>query len=611
MATVLPKVDVVLVGVGWTNGILAKELTARTGLKVVGLERGPYLRQDRDYAFDHDELRFEHRKALMQDLTKEPVTWRPDLKSVAVPMRVYGSFNPGNQVGGAGVHWAAQTWRAHPDDLTWRTTLKQVLGKDPEQASLAPGLIVSDWPISYDELEPYFTKAEIEIGVSGRAGVLKDPSAPGGVRYQEGGNRWEGPRSQDYPLPPLIPTNDALMFRDVAAGLGLHPFPQPSEILSQPYRGAGPTFRPACTYCGFCTRYGCHVGAKGSALVTMIPLAEATGRFEVRPNSYVIRINTKDGMATGVTYIDTETDTEYEQPADIVVLGAYMLNNVRLLLLSKIGQPYNPNTGEGVVGRAYTYQGRTPSVSAWFPNFLQVSADFGNSGQGYLSDAYGTYLSEFRLNAMDKIGPIGVFALSVGGGGSGPISIVSGMSVPGGRNWGAEWKQFVLDNYPGRSISIGGSAASPAYAYHYVDLDPTYTDSYGLPVLRITFDWTENENKMYAGAYEIKRAIMEEMMATYGGERMSGNPRQGRYSITPYQSTHNTGGAIMGDNPKTSVVNRYLQVWGVPNLFVQGASAFPQNFWMNPTGTIQALAYWLADALIDRYLKSPGPLVTA
>ena len=141
---------------------------------------------------------------------------------------------------------------------------------------------------------------------------------------------------------------------------------------------------------------------------------------------------------------------------------------------------------------------------------------------------------------------------------------------------------------------------------NYLDLDPTYKDAWGLPLLRMTFDFPDNDLRM--SAFCTEKAM--EIARTMGGQLVAGSPRTRPYDITEYQTTHNTGGAIMGTDPSTSVVNRYLQSWDVPNLFVIGASAYPQNAAYNPTGTLGALAYWTADAIVTRYLKAPGPLVS-
>jgi gluconate 2-dehydrogenase alpha chain len=242
----------------------------------------------------------------------------------------------------------------------------------------------------------------------------------------------------------------------------------------------------------------------------------------------------------------------------------------------------------------------------------------GNNGQSAITDAYGTYASEFRLQAMDAIGPIGGFSINAGGGGQGPIALVDGFPAPPGaeiagkrRRWGAAWKDYVVDNFPGRTITLGGAAQCQAYRQNYLDLDPTYRDAWGIPVLRMTFDWTANEDRVYAAAYEIRKPIMEAMMRKYGGQDLRGNPVQGHYRVAAESSSHCTGGAIIGDNPRTSVVNKFGQTWACPNVWVIGSANFPQNWWMNPAGIIWALAYRAADAIVDRYLPAPGALVPA
>jgi gluconate 2-dehydrogenase alpha chain len=143
-----------------------------------------------------------------------------------------------------------------------------------------------------------------------------------------------------------------------------------------------------------------------------------------------------------------------------------------------------------------------------------------------------------------------------------------------------------------------------SYATNYLDLDPTYRDAAGSPLLRMTFDFHDNERRMSQHLTSRAEAIMRQLKPS----AVSANARAGRYSIVPYQSTHNTGGAVMGADPATSAVNPYLQSWDVPNVFVIGASAFPQNAGYNPTGTVGALAYRAADAIRNRYVRQPGPI---
>jgi gluconate 2-dehydrogenase alpha chain len=144
-----------------------------------------------------------------------------------------------------------------------------------------------------------------------------------------------------------------------------------------------------------------------------------------------------------------------------------------------------------------------------------------------------------------------------------------------------------------------------SYRQNYLDLDPTYTDSFGRPMLRLTFDWQENEFRQLEFARQICANIAKEM----GAEQVLSRRSRGRYSIVPYQTTHNTGGTVFGDDPRTSALNKYLQSWDVSNVFVVGSSVFPQNAGRNPTGPVGALAYRLADTLKDGYLKRPERMV--
>jgi gluconate 2-dehydrogenase alpha chain len=172
--------------------------------------------------------------------------------------------------------------------------------------------------------------------------------------------------------------------------------------------------------------------------------------------------------------------------------------------------------------------------------------------------------------------------------------------------WGSGFKKALAENYL-KSASIATHGAVMSYRGNYIDLDPTYRDVYGNPLIRLTFDFHDNEHNMSkyvtAKAAEIAKAMKPRSMHVKN--------REGHYSIVPYQTTHNTGGAIMGTDPRTSVVNRYLQSWDVPNLFVMGACAFPQNPGYNPTGTVGALTFWAARAIKEQYLRNPGPLMSA
>jgi gluconate 2-dehydrogenase alpha chain len=286
-----------------------------------------------------------------------------------------------------------------------------------------------------------------------------------------------------------------------------------------------------------------------------------------------------------------------EQPADIIVVAAYVFNNARTLLLSNLGKPYDPNTGQGVVGRNYAYQTGGGGATGWFNNrqFKRYM------GAGAL--AYG--IDEYNADNFDHsgLGFIGGGSITSGQSGARPIQSLT--TPPGTAAFGRDWK-VAIQKYYKSVMSVGFQGESPAYKQHYLDLDPNYRDSWGLPLVRMTFDWQPNERKMIAFAGQKTLEIMKAI----NPDIISGGPGSlpAHYDVAPYQSTHNTGGTIMGADPGTSVVNSYLQHWDAHNVFVVGASNFPQNAGFNPTGTVGALAYRAADGIL-KYHKSGGSLV--
>jgi gluconate 2-dehydrogenase alpha chain len=584
MATLLKETDAVVLGVGLVGSIMARELT-RAGLSVVGLERG----EPRDTVPDfqspamHDELRYAVRKQLMQDTAKETYTFRNNAAEVALPLRRLEGFLPGTGLGGSAVHWNGQTWRFQDSDFRMRTHTAERYGHGflPDEAT------VQDWGVTAQDLEPYFDRFEYLMGICGKAGNLDGKKI-------DGGNVFEDPRSREYPNPAMKEPYGSAMFRKAAEGLGYHPFPSPSANMSRPYTNPEGITLNTCTFCGFCERFGCEHFAKSSPQTVLLPVLLKDPRFALRTGCQVLKINRKANQASSVTYVDAR-GREFEQPAKLFVVGIYALSNVRLLLLSGIGTPYDPATGKGVVGRNYAYQ-TISAVQVFYDESVNINP-FMRSG------ANGVCIADFVSDNFDH-GPLGF----VGGGYIGEVMshgrpIEFHPTPPGTPAWGSEWKKAVARHYNHTAV-VSVHASSLAVRQNYLDLDPTYRDAWGRPLLRITFDFPENDVRM--SAYLTERAT--EIARAMGGKLVVGAPRQRPYTTTRYQSTHNTGGAVMGNEPATSVVNRYLQSWNMPNLFVIGASAFPQNASYNPTGPVGALAYWAADAIVKRYLKSPGPL---
>jgi gluconate 2-dehydrogenase alpha chain len=452
-------------------------------------------------------------------------------------------------------------------------------------------MTIQDWGVTYDELEPHFDKFEYLCGISGKAGNIKG-------QIQPGGNPFEGARAREYPNPPLDMVYAPTLFEAAAKETGHKPFPCPAANMSRPYTNPLGVQLGPCTYCGFCEKFACGNYSKASPQTTILPVLMRKPNFTLRTESEVIRINLDSSgkRATGVTFVDA-SGQEYEQPAEIVILSAFILHNVHMLLTSGIGTPYDPKTGQGTLGKNYAYQ-TVSSVNAFFDD--KIFNPFVGAG------ALGMAIDEFNGDNFDHTG------LGFVGGGYLAQWTTNGRPiethpVPDGTpKWGAKWKKAVIDSYL-RSCAISTHGAVMSYRNNYLDLDPTYRDVHGRPLMRMTFDFTDNELKM--SAYLTDRAA--EIAKAMKPREIVASPRKGHYDITPYQTTHNTGGAIMGANPRESVVNQYLQHWDVPNLFVTGASAFPQNPGYNPTGTVGALAFRAADAIRTQYLKNPGPLVQA
>ena len=585
MAKRLPPVDVVLVGFGWTAAIIAQELTD-AGAQVLALERGEFRDTVPDFATNtiQDELRYAVRKQIFEAPERETLTFRNSADQTALPMRHLGSFLPAAGVGGAGVHWNGQCWRFLPSDFEIRSQVEQRYGKK----FIPDGMNLQDWGVTYDDLEPHYDKFEYLCGVSGKAGNL------GGAK-QAGGNPFEGARRREYPLPPLKRSASTVLFDKAAREAGFDPFPCPAANASKPYRNPLGVQMGQCTYCGYCEWFGCGNYSKASPQTTILPVLLKKDNFSFRTRCNVTRVNT-DGsgkVATGVTYVDVDGN-EFEQPAGMVVLCAFAQHNVHLLLLSKIGTPYDPQTGKGVVGRNYAYQ-ITSSVDVFQKEILNPFMGAGALGQA---------VDNFNGENFDH-GPLGF----IGGGyialwNTGGRPILQHQLPAEAPKWGAGWKKAMHDNYlTSASIATHGSVMS--YRNNYLDLDPTWRDDYGNPLLRLTFDYQPNEHAM--SDYLTDQAA--KIAQAIPGATHHVKKREGHYSIVPYQTTHNTGGAVMGSDPATSVVNRYLQSWDVPNLFVMGSSVFPQNAGYNPTGTVGALTFWAAEAM-KRYLKNPGPLVT-
>jgi len=583
----LPKKTVVMVGGGLTSGLAARQLTAKN-IEVLVLERGVDHTNGAEAHLPNqrDELRWATREGLVQKWDRTTYTLRHTRKDLSLPVRWMEAFLPGEGMGGAANHWNGQTWRWSEYDPEIRTRNVKRYG----EAAIPKDMPLQDWGVTYAEMRPYHELFEKLFGLSGKAGNING-------QIQAGGNPFEAPRDGEYPQAPLVTQEAGLIFQAAAQKLGYHPFPTPAANSSGTYTNPDGMHLGHCQYCGHCERFICEAQAKGSPEVLLYPMLRQRKSFEIRLQSHVLGLmyDAAAKRVTGVRYVDLRTGQEYEQPADVVMLGAFTMTNTHLLLLSKIGKAYDPETNSGVVGKNFCYQ----SVGGvglfmkdrWINPFLAAG-----SSQIYMDDFNN---DNFDHKGLDFLGGAGI---SCGISNGRPIGARS--VPPGTPRWGTEWKRANAQWYA-HSLSFGLQGSCYPNRENYLDLDPTYKDPFGVPLLRMTFDWKDNERKMVKF---ILDKITEIAKATGADIITPGSsPQNAPFNTQMYQSTHVVGGTPMGADPGTSVVSPHLQHWDAQNLFVVGASVFTHNSGYNPTGPLAALALRVGDAMAS-YVERPRML---
>jgi len=536
------EIDFALVGTGAAGGIIAKELSA-AGFRVIALEQGPYLKEK---DFEHDELKYVRQWAVSNNYKRQPNTFRSAEKEKA---RLQPAIIYGRMVGGGSVIYSANYWRFHEIDFVERSRLGAIAGTG-----------FADWPITYAELEPYYTKAEWELGISGLAG-----SSP-----------FDPPRSKPYPLPPLPIKSSGALAELGARKLGWHAFPAPMAILSERYQG-----RSACFHCGFCQYFGCEARAKSSTLTTVIRDAEKTGRCEIRPNSCVRKVEIdKAGRVTGVIYFD-ESGREVFQKAKAVVLCANGAETPRLLLLSKSNLfPKGLANSSGKVGKYLMFNGsaiaralfehplnefKSVVVSRVIHDFYESDPRRGFYGGGGIDTRFVSYPINFALQGLPPDAP----------------------------RWGAEYKRLLKENYTHTLGALSHTTSLPLETNN-ISLDPDVKDALGLPAVRVTYK--DHPDDLRTMKFLQDRSV--ELLEAAGARNVWARP-----VIEQTFAFHLLGTCRMGNDPKDSVVNKYHRAHDVPNLFICDGSSLVTSGRGQPTCTIQALAYRASEHII-RMAKS-------
>ena len=542
------EVDFIVIGSGAGGGIMAKQLSV-AGFSVVVLEQGGWGKYGREHEYNKDEwlqLNLGDDDRLMSDPARQRNTFRRNDKEKAVP----GSHSYGCVIGGGTVTYGSSSWRHLPYEF-------REVSHDP---TIPSGTGMADWPLSYEELEPYYTQAEWEMGISG----------------QRVNSPFFAPMSKDYPVPAVPLKSSGALLKTAASRLGLTVVPGPLAIITKPYMG-----RAACVNCGICSGYGCQVRARSSSAVTMLPLAEKTGRCEIRVKSYVREISVDgSGRVTGVIYFDAQK-REVRQRARAVVLSANGTESARLLLMSKSTRfPDGLANSSGVVGRNLM-MGNTVSANALFEHPL-------NEYKGVIS---GAAILDY-VPSDPKRGFYGGGRMTARGYQT-PLDLgLNGLS-PEAPRWGEGYKKALREEANHR-MTITSFVTQMPLPTNRVDLDPDVKDDWGLPAMRITT--TSHPDDLKNAAFFRQKAI--EVLEAAGAKKVWAPPVSDTRG-----GAHNRGTCRMGNDPKTSVIDKNHRAHDVPNLFIVDGSVLVTGGRNHPTMTIQALAFRAAEHIINAAKK--------
>ena len=538
----LRHVNAVVIGAGAGGGVVAKQLATK-GKTVVVLERGKW-----HSAADcrKDDLRNQRTSTLGAafgpDDERNPRVFVDESGRETVVVPSDGPYNNNAAcVGGGTFSYGAMAWRFAEKDFRMRSTYGAVAGST-----------LADWPISYDDLEPYYEKAEWEMGVSG------DTST----------NIFEGPRRKPLPMPPLPPSREHQLLEPAAKRLGLHPFSIPMLRNTVPYNG-----RRECMRCRWCVGFACEVNARTGTHNTVIPAALATGNCELRTECMTRQIVLDDrGRATGVQYFDAEGRAQ-EQAADLVVVCGGAIESARLLLNSKhrlhpkglgnrydwVGRNLQGHTYPGAIGlfEQETFDDLGPGASI-------AICDYNHGNPGLVGGAM--LANEFirlPIQFMNSVPP----------------------TVP---RWGAAHKEFVRSAYR-RTVSVMGPVQEMPMFDARIELDPKQRDHWGIPVARLSgrkHPHTLEIARYIAGKAEawVREAGAVEVWKRIPGQGLSGGQ-------------HQAGTCRMGNDPQTSVVDRDCRVHDVDNVYVADASVHVTNGGFNPVLTILANAYRVSERM--------------
>lgn len=505
------EVDVCIVGAGAAGGVLAQRL-AQAGLSVVVIEAGPYWDPASDFASD--------------ELEMKKLGWQETILVSGSDPPKMGNNNTGRGVGGGTTHFTGVFLRFHPSDFNTYST----------------DGVGMDWPLTYNDLAPYYDAIEREIAVSGPR------QFPWGA--------FRGP----YPYPERDPISaNAQVFRDGCERLGIESAVAPLAIISAPFDG-----RPPCINRGFCNQ-GCKPNSKFSTLIQHIPQAIAAGA-EVLSDCMVTELELDSSGRKVSSVVFNHDGKTFKQKARIVILSSFVIQTPRLLLqMTSSRFPNGLANSSGLVGKYITVHS-SHDMYAQFDEEIRMykgTPVLATSQAFYETDKSRGFARGYTLHAH----------------GARPVSFASGLAGAG--IWGTELRDAMRDfNYFARITLVGETLPE---AHNCVTLADE-TDEYGLRRAVFSFSYGENDNKMIAHAVKTANSILE---------AAGGTPRY----VVP-DSAHLMGGCRMGDDPETSVVDADCRSHDIPNLYICSGAVFPTGGGGNPTATIMAVAARTAERII-------------
>jgi choline dehydrogenase-like flavoprotein len=522
------RADALVIGSG-ASGAIASLVLASAGLEVVCLEQGGWIER-RDHPHDSADLQWQRRTGWSADVNQRRHPDDYPVRSDSSQVLMW------NGVGGSTNVYGAIWPRFRPSDFR----------KGIEHGH-AP-----DWPIAYEDLAPYYERADRLIGVSGLAG---DPAVP----------------PETYPLPPLPISPAARLLAKAFDRLGWHWWPVPAGVVSQDYDG-----RPACNGCGFC--YGCPRGSMNKFSISVWPKALAAGAA-LRTHARVLRIETgRDGRATGALYFDRATGRRRFQAADVVVLAANGVGTPRLLLASD-----NLANSSDQVGRNLLHH-TLVSADLWVEEPVA-------SHMGYVASLIGRQFAESDV-ARGFVNGFNFNCLTSGAAGEQAIGYLSDGRAP----WGRDHHRW-FERHFGHAIGVHAIGDDLPNPENRITLDPAALDADGMPVACLHYAPGENDRRMMR--YMLDRLVDLADAARAFEYRLQDYVGPDGVYRTP--AWHLLGTCRMGASPETSVVNKWHQAWDVPNLFILDGSTFATGGAVNPTPTVCALALRAAEHLRDHF----------